>query len=92
MNLVPVGVPKAVPDETVLQEPEPDVTTVIVVNTPLETNVKVEEEVGESAGLKGLKLKTITKLGKLIHVRKVGDNLVKAIMIDNQSFQSRDGR
>ena len=60
MNVVPVGDRKAVSDETVLKEPEPDEES--------ENEVKAEEEVGESASLKALKLKTIMKLGKLIHI------------------------
>ena len=83
-NVITVEVKKPVSDGTVLKEPEPDATIVVAGNIPIEfkTNVKAEEEVGESASLKTLKLNTIAKLEKLIHVRKVGYNVDNAIMID----------
>ena len=44
MNMVPVGVAKAVADENVFQEPEPDVATAIArnISTESKTNVKAE--------------------------------------------------
>ena len=44
MNMVPVGVAKAVADETVFQEPEPDVAAAIArnISTESKTNVKAE--------------------------------------------------
>ena len=65
-NVVPVGDTKAVSDETVLQEPEPDDTAAIAENilTESENKVKAEEEldVPASSSKKAVKLKTIPKL------------------------------
>ena len=71
MNMVPVGVAKAVADETVFQEPEPDVAAAIArnISTESKTNVKAEGyEDSENTSLETFKLKLIAKLEKLIHI------------------------
>ena len=71
-NVVLVGVTKAVADETVLQEPEPDATAILARNiqTEFKTNVKAEGyEDPENTSLETLKLKLVAKPEKLIHVR-----------------------
>ena len=80
-NVVLVGVTTAFADETVLQEPDPDA------KTEFKTNVKAEEyEDPENTSLETLKLNTIAKLEKLIHVRKVETNVDNAIIIDKHGF------
>lgn len=85
MNMVPVGVAKAVADETVFQEPEPDVAAAIArnISTESKTNVKAEGyEDPENTSLETFKLKLVAKLEKLIH----GYNVDNAIMIDKHGF------
>ena len=85
MNMVPVGVAKAVTDETVFQEPEPDVAAAIArnISTESKTNVKAEGyEDPENTSLETFKLKLVAKLEKLIH----GYNVDNAIMIDKHGF------
>ena len=85
MNMVPVGVAKAVADETVFQETEPDVAAAIArnISTESKTNVKAEGyEDLEDTSLETFKLKLVAKLEKLIH----GYNVDNAIMIDKHGF------
>ena len=86
MNMVPVGVAKAVADETVFQEPEPEPDAAAIarnISTESKTNVKAEVyEDLEDTSLETFKLKLVAKLEKLIH----GYNVDNAIMIDKHGF------
>ena len=87
INMDPVGVAKAVADETVFQEPEPDVAAAIArnISTESKTNVKAEGyEDPENTSLETFKLKLVAKLEKLIHDH--GYNVDNAIMIDKHGF------
>ena len=88
--MVPVGVTKAVADETVLQEPEPDAIAIIAENiqTEFEYKVKAKEklDVSASSSKKAVNLKTINMLEKPIYSRKVATISVNAITMDKYWF------
>ena len=67
MNAVPVGDTKAVSDETVLQEPEPDDTAAIAENILIESEnkVKAEEELGVP-GSSSKKFVTVTDYAAIV--------------------------
>ena len=85
-TFVPVGIEKPVVDGSVAQEPEPGTTDDPTRNIPIEvTNIEVEKEEHESSS-QALNFKSIGKLEKLIHVRKVATLTINVIVMDKHAF------
>ena len=79
-SVVPVGIKKSVAGEAVLKEPEPDATLAIVISE------EEEYKNPENTKLDALKLKTIAKLEKLIHIKKVATIPVNAVVMNKYWF------
>ena len=90
-NVVAVDIEKSSVDGSVAQEPDPPDTNAVIAGkiTPeFKTNGKAEEDLENiaSSSLKTLMLRTIMKLEKLMHFRKVATNADNDIVMFKHGF------